>query len=195
MKSRIVVEWSIAPSGTKGGELKSSVGSNPTDSEILYFLGDIMKWQEFALDKLAETKIFEMAFERKVAKGKIQNISPQLIKHITKLFLFDSPNDVNHWKSEINGWLSSLFDIRLKPGNKHPDKNSLYTWLVFDSAPNYDADFVEELVISLDEYEGYSAPVHDYEPEFVINKVLSIVDKICDDIGKGIPHKIDYYLQ
>lgn len=154
-----------------------------------------MKWQEFALDKLNETILFEMAHERKDAKNKITNLSPQLIKHIVKLFVFDSPDDINHWKGEINGWLSQLFDIRLKPNNKHPDKNTLYTWLILDSSPHYGEEFVGEMIESLREYSGYSAPVHDYDAGFVINKVLSIVDRICSDISAGKPHQINYYLE
>lgn len=153
-----------------------------------------MRFWEIVADKLANTKIYEMAKSRQDAKTTVTGISYNLIDHIIKLYVFNSPSDVNHWKGEINGWIKALFKIRLKPNNKHPDKNTLYTWLVFDSDPHYSAEYVDEVVHILRDHDGYNAPLYDYDPEFVINEVLSIIDKICIDISNGLLNKIDSYL-
>ena len=141
-----------------------------------------MKLKEVFLDIIIGTKLFEMAYSRAKAEYLVTAQSPQIFKHFIKLFVFNLPDTRNHWIVELNSYFKIINDITLKPNNKIPDKHTVYKWLVYDSAPHYTAQWVSRFVkVSLlDEYKGVQ--IYDYDAEIVLNKILSIIDKILIDI-------------
>lgn len=155
-----------------------------------------MKLIELFLDRFTESTIFEMARSRADAKDKITELSPEIIDHLIKLFVFNSPENKSHWVNEINTWLWSIDKIRLKPSNKKPDWQTIYNWMIYDSSPHYNADYVDTLVKRLLTTGYLRVTVHDYDAETVLNQVLKIIEAVCKDIS--VPNKfvsINQYLE
>ena len=142
-----------------------------------------MRLYEFFIDKISQTTIFEMARSRKDAKDAITALSPQIVHHLIKLFVFNDTRNRNHWIGEINNWLNQVDDIYLKPSNKKPDWQTLYNWTVFDSSPHYSPDYINLRVKKWMASEYKNAKLHDYDSEFVLNAILSILEKVTKDIS------------
>ncbi len=146
-----------------------------------------MKINELLLDKIASTKLFEMARSRKDAKDLITSLSPQIINHIIKLFLFDSAENKRYWIKEIDSWLNQVDDVYLKPSNKKPDNQTIYNWFIFDSSPHYDVEYIDGKVKKWVSTEYKNFQVHDYDTEFVLNQILKIIKQVSRDIS--VPNK------
>ena len=155
-----------------------------------------MRIKEFILDKFASTNLFEMARSRKDAKDVITALSPQIITHLVKLFVFNSPENKNHWIKEIDGWLNQIDDIYLKPSNKKPDWQTIYNWIVFDSSPHYDSQYIDGRVRKWLATDYKNMNVYDYDAEVVLNQVLKIIEQVSKDIA--VPNRfisINNYLE
>jgi hypothetical protein len=142
-----------------------------------------MKLYEFFIDKISETAIFEMARSRKDAKDTITSLSPQIVHHLIKVFAFNDPQNQNHWLGEINTWLNQIDDIYLKPSNKKPDWQTLYNWIVFDSSPHYSPNYIDLRIKKWMAGEYKNTKLQDYSSEFVLNSILSILEKVVKDIS------------
>jgi len=142
-----------------------------------------MKIRELLLDKLSNSTLFEMAYERRKAKDTVTDLSPQIFDHLLKLFVFESPDTVNHWTQEINSFLNKINRIYLKPNKTKPDAVTLYTWIVDDSAPYYSVEYIKNTVDILTAQKYNAVKVRDYDPEWVLNKILSIMQLACKDIA------------
>jgi hypothetical protein len=139
---------------------------------------------ELLLEKLSDTLLFEMAFSRKSARDQVSALSPEIFEHLVKLFVFQAPEYKKHWITEINAWLTQINRIYLKPSKKKPSWQTLYRWLVFDSAPHYDARYIDGLVNIWRENQYSDLVLHDYDSELVLNQILIILEKACQDIAE-----------
>ena len=148
-----------------------------------------MNLLELFLDKFSESILFEMAKSRKDAKNLITGLSPQIIKHLVKIFVFNSPENKNHWIDEINNWLLEIDDIYLKPSNKKLDWQTIYNWIVFDSAPHYSASYINGLVRRWKKTQYQNVEVYDYDAEIVWNQILKIIEQVCKDMAE--PQKFE----
>jgi len=146
-----------------------------------------MRIKEFILDKFMNTKLFEMSRSRKDAKDDITSLSPQIVTHLIKLFVFNSPENKNHWIKEIDGWLNQIDDIYLKPSNEKPDWQTIYNWIIFDSSPHYDAEYIDGRVKKWLATDYKNVSVYDYDADVVLNEVLKIIERVSKDIS--IPNK------
>ena len=146
-----------------------------------------MKVIEIILDKIGSTRLFEMARSRKDAKDLVTNLSPQIINHLIKLFVFNLPNNKSDWIKEINGWLHQINDIYLKPSNKKPEWDSIYGWMIFDSSPHYNAEYVNSRVKIWLATDYSDANVYDYDADVVLNQILIILERTIKDIS--VPNK------
>lgn len=152
-----------------------------------------MKLFEIMLDKLNETALFEMAFERKKAKAKVVGLSPQIFRHLAKMLILNSPDDFKHWAGEVNGWMRDIQETTLKGNNKRIDKDTLYQWLVFESAPTYDETYIQTLKMYWeDDYPDALVLPHDESA--VIVRMLTIIKNACADSEQGKFSKIEKYL-
>lgn len=124
-----------------------------------------------------------MSKSRKDAKNNITALSPQIFNHLLKLFVFNDPQNKNHWINEIDNWLNQIDEIYLKPTNKKPDWQTIYNWLVFDSAPHYSPEFIDLKVRKWKKSEYKSAMVYDYDGTVVLNQILKILEKVSKDIA------------
>lgn len=76
-----------------------------------------MRINEMLINGLMATRIFEMAFSKKVAIDKARNLQNQIAKHLVKMIMYRNSEYFNHWGSEVNGWLEDIQDNRLKGNN------------------------------------------------------------------------------
>lgn len=152
-----------------------------------------MRFWEIIADKLAETAIFEMAFDRKSAKDKITSLSPIIFKHLVKIFVFEAPHISSHWIKEIDTWLDQIDDINLKK-NQNLDKNTLYDWLILDSAPIYDASHVNKIVRKMVRNEYPDLAMRSFDADEIANKVINIISAVCSDIAADKFDTIKDYL-
>lgn len=146
-----------------------------------------MKLSEIILDKIADTKLFEMARSRKDAKTITTGLSAPIIQHLIKLFVFNSPENKQHWIKEIDSWITQIDDIYLKPSNKKPDWQTLYDWIVFDGSPHYDADYLNGRVRKWVNHDYSGVEVYDYDADLVLSQIFKIIENLTKDIA--IPNK------
>lgn len=153
-----------------------------------------MRWYEFMLDKFSQTKLFEMAMSRDKAKNSVISYSPQIIRHLIKIFVFEAPESSSHWASEINSWLLEIDDITLKPNNRKIDKQTLYQWLIYDSAPTYNAAYVVKWSTNFKDNGYATLPMREFDPEEIINQIKLIIERVCSDISLGTFKSIRDYI-
>lgn len=67
-----------------------------------------MRFFEVIVDWALDTKLMEMAFERKSIIKKCRDLSMQIASHMVKVAVCPDDINVNHWKNEIHGWLSDI---------------------------------------------------------------------------------------
>jgi len=87
-------------------------------------------WQEFlpeAQKRLAATKkrlgnpsdeIVNMAMPRKKALERIENLTPELEKHLEKIVSQPGSRDVSHWRTEARGWIKAIEAVAPDTGKK-----------------------------------------------------------------------------
>lgn len=146
------------------------------------------------LDIIIATPLFEMAYSRKIAKDMVTELSPQIFDHLLKLFVFESPENVHHWRREITIWLLKINKLYLKSNTKKPSKEDLYNWLILDAAPHYSEKYIKNTIDIMLDDEYKNIKLRDYDVEFILNKIFGIIGKVCEDITSDKFRKIDDYL-
>jgi hypothetical protein len=146
------------------------------------------------VDRLNETSLFEMAFARRDAKEKITNLSPQIFNHLLKLFVLELPQTNNHWIKEIDGCCNQINDVLLKPNNRHPSKQDLYHWMIFESYTHFDENYMERCIMTWTNQEYAGVKMRDIDKEFTLNQVLKIIDLACADMSIGQYKTVRNYL-
>lgn len=146
---------------------------------------------DFLLDVISDTPLFEMAYARSKAQDKVTSISPQIVQHLVKIFAVHSPNDLQHWKNEINGWLWDIEDIRLKD-NKRITQYNYHDWLLNKAHTNYTPEIIKKYIERFRmEYPGTRA---DADPEFIANQVSHILAHVAADLAENKFTSINDYL-
>lgn len=153
-----------------------------------------MKVTDIILDYISELTIFEMARSRQDAKRIVTDLSPQIVLHLIKLFVFNSPQNKQHWINEVNTWFGKIDDIYLKPSNKKPDWQTVYNWIVFDSSPHYDSNYIDSKVKKMINAEYSTNQLYDYDAESVLNQILKIVERCSKDMANDQFTTIGDYL-
>jgi hypothetical protein len=153
-----------------------------------------MKIFDIILDRLNETTLFEMARSRAQAKDMVTDLSSEIVDHLIKLFVFNSPQDKQGWITEINAWLDRIDNIYLKPNAKKIDSTTLYNWLVFDSSPHYSGNYVSSRVKKLLATTYKNVSVYDYDSNHVMQQILNVLNNVCKSIGHDTFTTIENYL-
>ena len=60
------------------------------------------------LDMLMETRIFELAYNRKVAMDKVRDLSLNTSMELLKILMYKNSRNQNHWRGKLNGWFSGI---------------------------------------------------------------------------------------
>ena len=95
----------------------------------------MMKLIDYILEQLSETAIFEMAYDRKELKKRVEGILKQIIENwclVRYCTLYDKDNiNKNHWRKELQTHLFNIFEMNIKGGN-YSSKYNLISEIVFD---------------------------------------------------------------
>ena len=79
------------------------------------FIEVIMRLSDLVKDWVLETDLFEMAYQRKKAINIITGLQQPIARHVVKYLHYDASNETkNHWIAEINAWLYTIDEIKLK---------------------------------------------------------------------------------
>lgn len=103
-----------------------------------------MRFIEFLADKLMETSLFEMAYERKKAINEVSALARQIKTHLVKLYAFDDQAH-DHWVMELDTFFSDIDDITLTPNNKKLS-GDIYYQLLWDQPLNNGVGFITKLI-------------------------------------------------
>jgi hypothetical protein len=153
-----------------------------------------MRIFDIIIDKLNETTLFEMAFERKKAKKTVTSLSPQIVKHLIKLFVFNSPENKTKWISEIDGWLNDIDDIYLKPDTEKLEYVDVHDWMINQSSPHYNGKYLDSVVRKLKSTTFKNVTTYDYDSNHIMEKILTILNNVCKSIGNDTFTTIEDYL-
>jgi hypothetical protein len=141
-----------------------------------------MRLREVVLDYIAETKLFEMAFERKVAVNKSRHLQNQISRHLVKVYMYQDSEYVNHWCNELNTWLNDIQDNIVRGNNRPLDFDTLMKILLIE--PMESVAEVQNLMNRV--YREYKDLKIDQPDAAVVHKNIHlIVPKICDTISNS----------
>lgn len=149
---------------------------------------------DFLVDKISNTTLFEMAYERKHAKSIVTGLSPQIFKHLLKLYTFDYPIGYNHWINELNTFINKINDIYLKPNNQKISSNVLYEWLVNESAPCYNTDYISNQIKLMKRQEYKDISLKPFDTQQVLDNILNIFKQVSIDVSSNNFESIEDYL-
>ena len=151
-----------------------------------------MRIREILLDYIGETKLFEMAFERKIAINKARNLQNQISRHLIKLFMFQDSEYVNHWSNELNTWLNDIQDNIIKGTHRPLDTRTLMKILFVE--PMESVDEVQNLMNRV--YREYKTLKIDQPDAGIVHKnIHAIAEYICDDITNSKFEDVKNYLK
>jgi hypothetical protein len=68
------------------------------------------------VDSVLESSLFEMAFQRKVIINRLRDLQFQINRHVMKIIVWPSAQEVPHWKRELTGWGNDLTAMTLRAG-------------------------------------------------------------------------------
>jgi hypothetical protein len=146
-----------------------------------------MKLYELFGDLILELPIVEQASERIAVKGKVQDLGKQVIKHLIKIYSWNNPRDYPAHVKDINVWLDSIYDFRLK-GNKIPKADNYYDWIMTGVD---DSSYVTRQIVNID----YHVPRSDKSDEEVFEIIKKIIRNISNDMAnKKFTHAKDYMI-
>lgn len=97
------------------------------------------------------TKIEDMALSRSDAMERCISLGKKFIEHFDKIYKDPNCQAVNHWTSEMQGWLNNVREIKLKTTNKTLLDGNLRDW--FFTAGALPEDFMTNAIY--EELEAY----------------------------------------
>lgn len=148
---------------------------------------------EIILDKLNETALFEMAFDRKEAIRKFQNLDFQIKKHLLKIVAFKDGENYHHHCHELNNWLDDLNDTkwnRTQRLNKDVIMNCL--WM---GPLGHGIEAVKEPIEKWVKNHTYVVPRNGLSYHQIYELLFRIYDEMSFDLSKGDVNNIQHYLE
>lgn len=145
------------------------------------------------IDWLGRFEIVEMAKSQQAAITDITGVTPQIVRHLIKLKVFDSPSNTNKWKREINTWLRDIRDLSLKRKKTRFDVKELTDIMKNRCGPTFDGEFVRRTVA--DELSDYPDTLvrrwNDYDE--VANEIWDLLYAIIPKLTDGTFVTVDNY--
>ena len=141
------------------------------------------------LDMLMETRIFELAYHRKNAMGKVRDISLNTSMELLKILMYKDSRNQNHWRGKFDGWMAGI---------KRYSKGTLKVHDLFNLLwvePLGEIDQLEDL-ISMVEADYYTPSYHiDYNDLPALhNQMKDIFADISRDIVNNKRITINNYI-
>ena len=152
-----------------------------------------MKWADFLLNKITETDLFEMAYERKVIIDKCRDLSSQICIHIVKLTCFNNPDDVRGHLKFLNGWIWDIYLQKLKTPkkNKKLPANVYYDEIWFNRVDDYTQ--LKDITKLLKRTDYKNVKLRDVNYSDLYDKLCEMMNKVCSDIEKDKLNSVEYY--
>jgi hypothetical protein len=125
---------------------------------------------------ILEWPIVEQASERNIVKSTVFDYGQQVVKHLIKIYSWDSPRDYASHVKDINVWIDTIYNYRLK-GNKYPDANDYYNWIMV-GVPSVD------YVTKQNDDSDYVVPRSGRSDEQVYEIIKTIIRNVSNDMGK-----------
>lgn len=150
-----------------------------------------MRISEIILDKLNETALFEMAFERKTAINIVRGKAKPIVDHLIYLLIYKNSNAINHWKSELSAFINSIDYLYLKPSKRKLSGNDYYN-LLFEEPLGGDIIQTEKLLSQALSKEG--DPNATINPYFLKESLEKIIHKLSFDLANDQYKSIDDYV-
>jgi len=60
------------------------------------------------LDILMETRIFELAYNRKAAMNKVRDLSLNTSMELLKILMYQDSRNQPHWRGKFDGWMAGI---------------------------------------------------------------------------------------
>ena len=149
-----------------------------------------MRISEIILDKLNETALFEMAFERKTAINIVRGKAKPIVDHLIYLLIYKNSNARNHWKSELSAFINSIDYLYLKPSKRKLSGNDYYN-LLFEEPLGGDIIQIEKLLSQALSKEG--DPNATINPYILKESLEKIIHKLSFDLANDQYKSIDDY--
>ena len=141
------------------------------------------------LDMLMETRIFELAYNRKTAMDKVRDLSLNTSMELLKIIMYKNSRNQNHWRGKFDGWMSGI--KRYSKGTLKERDLFHLLWV----EPLGDLDQLEDL-ISMVESDYYPPSHHiDYNDlPSLHNRMKDIFTNISSDISINKHININNYI-
>lgn len=142
-----------------------------------------MKWADFLLNKITETDLFEMTYERKVIIDKCRDLSSQICIHIVKLTCFDNPDDIrDKIFDSLYTWFNEIRKLRIYSfdKNKRLPEDDYFKYIWADKIHNLD-DF-EYLFLEVKKTYKEVLPIQDLK----ISKIYSQLTRLSKELSKAL---------
>jgi uncharacterized protein YozE (UPF0346 family) len=152
-----------------------------------------MRLSEIILDKLNETALFEMAFDRKEAMRKFQNLDYQIQRHLIKITAFKDGLNYQHHCSEINGWLDYLNDVKWNRTQRL--RKDIIMKCLWEGPLGHGTDSVKEPIEKWTRTYNYAVPRNKLTYSQIYELLFRIYDEMSFDLSKGDVNTIQHYLE
>lgn len=150
-----------------------------------------MRIIDLLLDRLSETRLFEMAFERKKAVDKAISITNQLSRHMIKLIMYDQCQETNHWCTEVDSWLHDIQDTTLKASQRPlPYRDLMY--LLYECPLEHISEVQKKMNRIHKQY--LSHKIVEPDAGVVHKRLMDIYSQVCKDISEEKFETIADYL-
>lgn len=106
---------------------------------------EITSW---CLDRVIETPVFEMAYNRKKAMDIVTAQANPIASHLIYVLLYPGVQTQDHWRPELNKFLRIVNKVRLKPSGKKLSSSDYFA-LLFTEPLELDVqvqDYVDEAI-------------------------------------------------
>lgn len=107
--------------------------------------------------------IFAMADTKSNIAAKLEGTTLQIVKHIIKIYLYPEHSAVNHWKTEIYGFLHTI--PRIKRKNTFPTKEFILRETIGinrDTIPLWVENVIDDYGASNKDVNNVMAAIYDY---------------------------------
>ena len=150
-----------------------------------------MRLFDLFLDQLSETRLFEMAFDRKKAIEHADSLEYQLSMHMIKLLMFEQRGLHTHWCKEVNIWFWSIQLKKLKATKKPLPYRDLMKCL--HEGP---LEWISQVQEKMNYLSGEYPDLKIVQPDAAhIHKLLiDIYSRVCFDISREKFAAISEYL-
>lgn len=161
----------------------------------------MLSLKQYIAEKFVGTKIFEMAKSLDDYKRQLEYMLVPIISHIILILKSREENDdefINHWKSEIKGFLVPFTSFKLKTKNNYNTRlkhiNSVF---IDDNEIDTDDDWFKSNLwkklyeegydlLDRDTYNNFLPIIHDFQDNYL--------DELIDVIASKNINKLEEYI-